>query len=221
MTDIFEKLRQLREKEGAAPAGPPSWILVGLGNPGLKYEDTRHNTGFMALDTLAERLNVPVKKLQFKALTGTAQIAGETVLLMKPQTFMNLSGEAVGEAMRFYKLPPERVIVMFDDISLPVGGLRIRKKGSDGGHNGMKSIILHGNSDAFPRVKIGVGAKPHPDYELADWVLSRFTKEEGALLEPALEDAGRAAEQIIGGGIEKAMNQYNQRGAGKQPGGNP
>ena len=220
MTDIFEKLRKLREKEGAVPAGPPAWILVGLGNPGLKYEDTRHNAGFMALDTLAERLNVPVKKLQFKSLTGIASIAGENVLLMKPQTFMNNSGEAVGEAMRFYKLPPERVIVLFDDISLPVGGLRIRRKGSDGGHNGMKSIILHGNSDAFPRVKIGVGAKPHPDYELADWVLSRFTREEGEQLEPALADAGRAAELMVGGEFDRAMNLYNQRGAGKQPGGN-
>lgn len=161
-------------------AGPVDFIVAGLGNPGKQYEGTRHNAGFMALEALAERLGVPVTRVRFKSYCGEAVIGEKRALLLMPQTFMNLSGEAVCEAMRFYKLPPERVLVMMDDISLPVGVIRLRRKGSDGGQKGMRSIITLSGSDQFPRIKLGVGAKPHPDYDLAAWVLSRFTKEEAA-----------------------------------------
>ena len=159
------------------PAGPVDFLIVGLGNPGKKYEGTRHNAGFAALEALAESLHVKVDRVRFKSFCAQAELDGQRVLLMMPQTFMNLSGEAVREAMQFYKLPPERVLVLFDDISLPVGTIRIRRKGSAGGQKGMASIIALCGSDQFPRVKIGIGEKPHPDYDLADWVLSRFTKE--------------------------------------------
>ena len=154
------------------------WLIAGLGNPGPEYEKTRHNTGFMSLDLLAARLQVKVSKERFKALTAQADFDGQRLLLMKPLTFMNASGIAIEAAAHFYKIPPERVLVLFDDISLPVGKLRIRKNGSAGGHNGLKSIISCLGSDQFPRVKIGVGAKPHPDYDLADWVLSTVSKTE-------------------------------------------
>ena len=155
------------------------WLIAGLGNPGSEYEKTRHNTGFMSLDLLAARLQVKVSKERFKALTAQADFDGQRLLLMKPLTFMNASGIAIEAAAHFYKIPPERVLVLFDDISLPVGKLRIRKNGSAGGHNGLKSIISCLGSDQFPRVKIGVGAKPHPDYDLADWVLSPSPKPNG------------------------------------------
>lgn len=202
--DIFKKL----ESEKAPPA-PIDYIIAGLGNPGTQYEDTRHNCGFMAAETLAEQHNTELKRLKFKSLTAEAEINGRRCLLMKPTTFMNNSGDAVSEAADFYKIPPENVLIIYDDISLDVGRLRIRAKGSDGGHNGMKSIILRLNSDNFPRIRIGVGKKPHPDYDLADWVLSRFTKEEGEKLEPALNNAAKAAELIAGGKITEAMNLYN------------
>ena len=153
-------------------SGPPEFIIVGLGNPGKQYELTRHNAGFLFADLLADKNGVKINKIQFKAVTASLTLGGVKCLLMKPQTFMNNSGEAVRQAASFYKIPPERILVVFDDISLPCGRLRIRRKGSDGGHNGIKSIIYHLNSDAFPRVKLGVGEKPHPDYDLADWVLS-------------------------------------------------
>ena len=156
--------------------GPPEFVIVGLGNPGAKYETTRHNTGFMFMDVLADKYDVKLKKIQFKAVTGQTEINGHKCLLVKPQTFMNNSGESVREIVSFYKIPPEKIIVVFDDISLPCGKLRIRRKGSDGGHNGIKSIIYQINSDAFPRIKLGVGEKPHPDYDLADWVLFVFQK---------------------------------------------
>lgn len=149
---------------------------MGLGNPGKQYELTRHNAGFLFADLLADKNGVKINKIQFKAVTASLTLGGVKCLLMKPQTFMNNSGEAVRQAASFYKIPPERILVVFDDISLPCGRLRIRRKGSDGGHNGIKSIIYHLNSDAFPRVKLGVGEKPHPDYDLADWVLSQFKK---------------------------------------------
>ena len=163
-------------------SGPPEFIIVGLGNPGKQYELTRHNAGFLFADLLADKNGVKINKIQFKAVTASLTLGGVKCLLMKPQTFMNNSGEAVRQAASFYKIPPERILVVFDDISLPCGRLRIRRKGSDGGHNGIKSIIYHLNSDAFPRVKLGVGEKPHPDYDLADWVLSQFKKDELALL---------------------------------------
>ena len=157
--DIFKSL----EKENASMA-PVEYIIAGLGNPGTQYEDTRHNCGYMAVETLAEGTNAEIKRLKFKSLTAEISLAGKRCLLMKPTTFMNLSGDAVEEAASFYKIPPENVIVIYDDVSLDVGRLRIRSKGSDGGHNGMKSIILRLNSDNFPRIRIGAGKKPHPDY---------------------------------------------------------
>lgn len=190
-------------------SGPPEFIIVGLGNPGKQYELTRHNAGFLFADLLADKNCVKINKIQFKAVTASLTLGGVKCLLMKPQTFMNNSGEAVRQAASFYKIPPERILVVFDDISLPCGRLRIRRKGSDGGHNGIKSIIYHLNSDAFPRVKLGVGEKPHPDYDLADWVLSQFKKDELALLHEAAEKACSAAELIVSGDIDKAMSNFN------------
>lgn len=190
-------------------SGPPEFIIVGLGNPGKQYELTRHNAGFLFADLLADKNGVKINKIQFKAVTASLTFGGVKCLLMKPQTFMNNSGEAVRQAASFYKIPPERILVVFDDISLPCGRLRIRRKGSDGGHNGIKSIIYHLNSDAFPRVKLGVGEKPHPDYDLADWVLSQFKKDELALLHEAAEKACSAAELIVAGDIDKAMSNFN------------
>lgn len=190
-------------------SGPPEFIIVGLGNPGKQYDLTRHNAGFLFADLLADKNGVKINKIQFKAVTASLTLGGVKCLLMKPQTFMNNSGEAVRQAASFYKIPPERILVVFDDISLPCGRLRIRRKGSDGGHNGIKSIIYHLNSDAFPRVKLGVGEKPHPDYDLADWVLSQFKKDELALLHEAAEKACSAAELIVSGDIDKAMSNFN------------
>lgn len=191
------------------PTRAPEFLIVGLGNPGRDYEFTRHNSGFLTLDHIAAELDVEIKKIKFKALTGDAEIDGRRCLLMKPQTFMNNSGEAVRDAAAFYKIPPEKIIVIFDDISLPCGKLRIRRKGTDGGHNGIKSIIYHLKSDNFPRIKIGVGAKPDPDYDLADWVLSRFGKDDIELLKHAISKATEALPYIIDGDIEKAMNIAN------------
>ena len=190
-------------------SGSVSWLIVFLGNPGPKYECTRHNAGFMAGDALAKKLGVSINKARFKALTASAEINGEKVLLMKPQTFMNLSGEAVGQAARFYKVAPEHVIVVSDEVSLPLGKLRVRMKGSAGGHNGLKSIIASLGSDAFPRVRIGVGAPPHPDYDMADWVLAVFRNQD---LEDMLAAAAQAAEAVITyvtDGPERAMNRFN------------
>lgn len=205
---IFDIFKQIEKEK--APQAPIEFIIAGLGNPGTKYEDTRHNCGFMSVETLAEMHKTEIKRLKFKSLTAEITIADKRCLLMKPTTFMNNSGEAVEEAASFYKISPENIIVIYDDINLDVGRLRIRQKGSDGGHNGMKSIILRLNSDNFPRIRVGVGKKPHPDYDLADWVLSRFTKEEGEKLEPALTNGAKAAELIVQGKIGEAMNLYNR-----------
>ena len=185
------------------------WLLVGLGNPGDKYDNTRHNVGFAAIDQLAEELRVPVQKLKYRALTQSVELGGARVLLMKPITYMNLSGEAVGEAARFFKIPADHVLVLSDDVSLPVGKLRIRKGGSAGGHNGLKSIIQHLGTDQFPRVKIGVGEKPHPDYDMADWVLGKFAGEDLKTITQAIERAGKAAACYIQDGPDKAMNKFN------------
>lgn len=206
---IFDIFKALEKEKEQTPLTPVEYIIAGLGNPGTQYEDTRHNCGFMSVETLAESFSTEIKRLKFKSLTAELQLGGRRCLLMKPTTFMNNSGDAVEEAASFYKIPPERIIVIYDDISLEVGRLRIRTKGSDGGHNGMKSIILRLNSDNFPRIRVGVGQKPHPDYDLADWVLSRFTKAEGEKLEPALKNAAKAAELIVGGRINEAMNLFN------------
>ena len=189
--------------------GGVSWLIVFLGNPGPRYEMTRHNAGFMAADAMAKEKNVNINKARFKALTATCDIGGESVLLMKPQTFMNLSGDAVAQAAKFYKIPPEHVIVVSDEISLPIGKLRIRTKGSAGGHNGLKDIIAKLGTDAFPRIRIGVGAPPHPDYDMADWVLSTFKNQDA---EDMLAAAARAAEAVqcyITQGADRAMNRFN------------
>ena len=188
---------------------PIDWLVVCLGNPGAKYENTRHNMGFLACDILAERAGIRVRRIRFRALCGDGRLGGQRVLLLKPQTFMNLSGDAVREAAAFYKIPPENIIVIFDDISLDPGKLRIRRKGSHGGHNGMKNIIYHLNNDNIPRIKMGVGAKPNPDYDLADWVLSRFTKKEADEIKKAAEKAIGAVELMVKGNIDKAMSDYN------------
>lgn len=203
---MFEKWKARRTP---APAGPPEYLIAGLGNPGPKYEYTRHNAGFLCVDLLAQQLGVKIDRIKFKSVTAAAQVEGHSCLLMKPQTFMNNSGEAIRDAAHFYKIPPERIIILFDDISLPPGRLRIRRKGSDGGHNGLKSILYHLNSDQFPRVKLGVGAKPHPDYDLADWVLSSFRKEELPLMKEAMEKACEAVRLIVQGQTDRAMNLYN------------
>ena len=194
---------------GKNRAAGPEWLVVGLGNPGEKYENTRHNVGFLTVDELAERARVPVQKLKYRALTNTVELGGARALLMKPVTYMNLSGEAVGQAARFYKIPPERVLVISDDVSLPLGKLRIRKSGSAGGHNGLKNIIQHLGTDQFPRVKIGVGEKPHPDYDMADWVLSRFTGEDLKTITEAVKRAADAVECVVKDGPDKAMNRFN------------
>lgn len=207
---VFDILDKLKAEKEPPLTGAVEYIICGLGNPGTQYENTRHNAGFMAIDTIAENIRAEVKKLKFKSLTGDVMLGGVRCLLMKPTTFMNNSGEAVREALNFYKLPPERLIVIYDDISMDVGRTRIRRKGSDGGHNGIKSIILCTNSDSFPRIKIGVGAKPHPDYDLADWVLSPFLKEQAEALESSLSNAAKAAELMVQDKTDEAMNKYNK-----------
>ena len=190
-------------------SGGADWLIVGLGNPGEKYERTRHNVGFLVVDALAERLGVPVQKLKHRALTNTVRLAGQKALLMKPVTFMNLSGEAVGDAARFYKLPPERVLVISDDTALPLGKLRLRKGGSAGGHNGLKSIIQHLGTDQFPRLRVGVGQKPHPDYDLADWVLGKFQGEDKKAMDAAIQRAADGVECLLKEGLDRAMNRFN------------
>ncbi len=192
-----------------ASAGAPEFLIVGLGNSGKQYELTRHNAGFLFADLLADKNSAKINKIQFKSVTATINLGGHKCLLLKPQTFMNNSGEAVKAAASFYKIPAEKIIVIFDDISLPCGKLRIRRKGSAGGHNGIKSIIYHLNSDNFPRIKLGVGEKPHPDYELADWVLSNFKKDELPQLRQAAENACDAVELMVKGDVEKAMSNFN------------
>lgn len=189
--------------------GAPEWLVVGLGNPGGKFAGTRHNAGFMAADALAGRLDVRLDRLKFRALTGAAELGGARVLILKPQTYMNLSGESVREAAAYYKIPVEKILVIFDDVSLPLGKLRIRKSGSAGGHNGIKSIIACCGSDQFPRIKIGVGAPPHPEYDMVDWVIGSFTEQERAEVERSVLRAGEAAEELIRSGPDEAMNRFN------------
>lgn len=189
--------------------GGVSWLIVFLGNPGLKYNGTRHNAGFMAADAMEKKLGVSINKLRFRALTQTADIAGQKVMLMKPQTYMNLSGDAVIQAARFYKIPPEHVIVISDETSLPIGKLRIRRGGSAGGHNGLKSIISQLGTDKFPRIRLGVGAPPHPDYDMADWVLGAFKGQDAADMEQLAKTAADAAECYIAEGPDRAMNKFN------------
>lgn len=193
-----------------ALTGAVDQLIVGLGNPGKKYEGTRHNAGFMVIEALAELTGTRVNRVKFKSLCGEAVIGGKKVLLMMPQTFMNNSGEAVREAMAFYKLPPERCLILCDDITLPVGTIRIRRKGSDGGQRGMRSIITLCGSEQFPRIKLGVGQKPHPEYDLAAWVISRFPEAEKAPMREAVKNAAEAAPLIVQGDIDTAMNRYSK-----------
>ncbi len=195
-----------KEKETNSPI---DFMIVGLGNPGKKYENTRHNAGFMVIDSIAQKYNVKVNKLKFKGLTSSLTINEKKILLLKPDTFMNLSGESVVQAMNFYKIAPEKVLLVFDDISLEPGSMRIRRKGSDGGQNGVKNIIYLSGSQDFLRIKIGIGKKPHPDYNLADWVLSTFSTNEEKLMKESIQKASLAAELIISGETDKAMNLYN------------
>ena len=191
-------------------SGPVKWIVVFLGNPGPKYAGTRHNVGFMAAEKCEKATGASIRRLRFKALTDQIALDGAGVLLMKPQTYMNLSGDAVGQAARFYKVPPEHVLVISDDVSLPTARLRVRTKGSAGGHNGLKSIISALGTDRFPRIKVGVGAPPHPDYDMADWVLGVFRNQDAVDIDAAVQRAWEAAECYIRLGPEKAMDRYNR-----------
>ena len=200
---IFRKNKRIRVSIEQA-----THMIVGLGNPGQRFEGTRHNVGYMAVDRIAAQSGIPVKRLKFKSLYNLASFGGKRIVLLKPQTYMNLSGQAVQEAMAYYKIPPENVLLLFDEVLLEVGRIRLRRKGSDGGHNGMKSIIYLTGSQDFPRIKIGVGDRPHPDYNLADWVLSRFTGNELKVLEKTLDDVVAASELIIRGEMDQAMSKY-------------
>lgn len=207
MYDLFEKLKSLSAKPTVT--GTPEYLVVGLGNPEPKYDTTRHNAGFMAIDHIAAKVGCKVNQLKFKSLCGLCELEGKKVMLLKPTTYMNSSGEAVREASQFYKIPPEKIIVIFDDVSLDVGKMRIRRKGSDGGHNGIKSIIYLTGSDQYPRIKVGVGKKPRPDYDLAAWVLGHFSDEELKALQPVFDHCYDAVREMLKGNIDRAMNLFN------------
>ena len=207
MSNIFDLFKKIEKKEDTSPI---THIVVGLGNPGAEYAETRHNAGFLAIDYIAEKHSARVDRVKFHALVGEATIAGVRVLLMKPTTFMNSSGLAIAEAASFYKIPPENVIVLHDEISFAPGLFRIRRKGSAGGHNGLKSIIAQLSSDAFPRIKIGVGQKPTPDYDLVDWVLGRFPKADKELLLSTFAGIDASVELMLLGKIDEAMNKYSK-----------
>ena len=207
MANIFDLFRQIETKREGS--GPITYLIVGLGNPGAQYTTTRHNAGFLALDYLCEKYGARTDRARFKSLVGEATIGGVRVLLVRPQTFMNLSGEAVGEAMRFYKLDADHVIVMSDDISLEPGRLRVRRKGSAGGHNGLKSINEHLGTDEYPRMKIGVGQKPSRDYDLADWVLSHFSDGELNSLKESFPTLAAGLEKMLQGDVDGAMQICN------------
>ena len=207
MADIFDLFRKIESPQSTEPI---SFLVVGLGNPDEKYRFTRHNAGFLALSYLSQKQGFSITRSKFRSLCGDATFGGKRCLFLLPQTYMNNSGEAVREAAEFYKIPPENILVLFDDISLDVGTMRIRRKGSDGGDNGIKSILYHLGSDAFPRIKIGVGHKPHPDMDLADWVLSNFSETEQKTLFALFENVKNAAELVVGGKIDEAMNRYSR-----------
>lgn len=208
MTNIFDLFDKIK-LNGSARQSSIEFLIVGLGNPGKKYEHTRHNAGFLVIDALAEKFDVPMKRVKFQSVTGEGMIGGKKCLLMKPNTFMNLSGEAVYQAMEYFHLSPEQLLVIYDDISLEPSKLRIRRKGSHGGHNGIRNIIDMIGDETFARIKLGVGKKPNPRYDLADWVLSTFTQKEQELMIEAAKKAAEAAELIVSGKIDQAMNQFN------------
>lgn len=208
MSNIFDLFKKIEK----APQGASSveYIIAGLGNIGKQYEKTRHNIGFLAIDFIADSLGVKIDRVKFHSTVAEVTLAGKRVLLMKPTTLMNNSGVAIGEAAAFYKIPPERVIVLSDDISLPVGKIRIKRHGSAGGHNGLKSIIAHLSSEEFPRVKIGVGQKPTPEYDLVNWVLGVFPKEDLTRISERFADINAACSDILSGNIDGAMNKYSK-----------
>lgn len=203
--DVFDRI----SLNSSSARGKIEYVIAGLGNPGLEYEGTRHNAGFFVIDALAAELNEDVSRLRFKSKTAEVTINGKRCLLMKPTTYMNNSGEAIVQALEFYKIPVENLIVVCDDISLAPGKLRIRRKGSHGGHNGLRSICELTGSDDFPRIKIGVGKKPHPDYDLAKWVLGKFGKEDSEKLNTAASNAVQCIELMVDGNTDAAMNKYN------------
>ena len=207
MSNIFDLFKKIETK---ADTTPVSFIIAGLGNPGAQYEKTRHNVGFVAIDYIAEKLGVRIDRAKFHSLVAEAKIGKARVLLMKPQTYMNNSGVAIGEAAAFYKITPDRVLILHDEISFEPGIIRIRRKGSAGGHNGLKSIIAHLASEEFPRVKIGVGKKPSPDYDLADWVLGKMPKDASDAMEARNEDILGAVRLIAEGKIDDAMQKYSK-----------
>lgn len=207
MSNIFDLFKQIEKKESTAPV---SFIVAGLGNIGKQYERTRHNAGFLAIDYIASKYGVSIDRVKFHSTVAEVNIGGVRVLLMKPTTLMNNSGVAIGEAAAFYKIPPERVIVLVDDISLAPGVIRIRRRGSAGGHNGLKSIIAHLSSEEFPRVKIGVGKKPNPEYDLVDWVLGKFPESDLEAMSARFDDVKCACEEIVRGNIDAAMNKYSK-----------
>ena len=190
-------------------SGGVDWLLVCLGNPGDQYENTRHNVGFLVADELAERHNVPIQRLKFRALTNTITVGDQKVLLMKPVTYMNLSGEAVHEAAAFYKVPPEHILVVSDEVALAPGRLRVRRSGSAGGHNGLKNIIAHLGTDQFPRIRVGVGAPQHPEHEMVDWVIGGFTPAERKVVDEAVGRAVDAALCVMENGVQEAQNRFN------------
>ena len=207
MSNIFDLFKKIEKKTDTTPV---SVIIAGLGNPGEQYTKTRHNVGFVAIDYIAEKLGVRIDRAKFHALTAEAKMGDARVLLMKPQTYMNNSGVSIGEAAAFYKIPPERVLIIHDEISFEPGILRIRRKGSAGGHNGLKSIIAHLASEDFPRIKIGVGKKPTPEYDLADWVLGKLPKEHSEIIDKKREDIFDASRLIAEGKIDDAMQRYSK-----------
>ena len=207
MSNIFDLFKQIEKKPDTAPV---TYIVAGLGNIGKQYEKTRHNAGFLAIDYIAEKCGVKIDRVKFRSTVAEANIGGKRVLLMKPSTLMNNSGLAIGEAAAFYKIPPEQVIVLHDEISFDPGIIRIRRKGSAGGHNGLKSIIAHLPGEDFPRIKIGVGKKPTPEYDLADWVLGKFSEADIKALSDRFADIHGAVEDIIKGNIDAAMNKYSK-----------
>ena len=211
MANIFDLFKQISSSESSKSTQPISFIVVGLGNPGDKYTTTRHNAGFMAIDAVAEKYGARIDRARFKALCGECEIAGARVLLMKPQTFMNLSGDAVVEAANFYKIPVENIIVLSDDVNLDVGRMRVRKNGSDGGQKGLRSIILRMNSDNFPRIRFGVGKKPHPDYDMADWVLGNLSESDKKAIYDCFVVSYDGLEKIISGDVDAAMQICNSK----------
>lgn len=209
MANIFDLFKSIEKKE---PAGAPTFMIVGLGNPGAEYAITRHNAGFIALDHIAQKIGVSIDRAKFRALYGMAEIGGQKVILLKPQTYMNLSGEAVRQCADFYKISPENIIVISDDVNLAVGRMRLRKSGTDGGQNGLKNIIYQLQSDAFPRIRIGVGQKPSPEYDLANWVLGKFPEADQKVLLEEFDVIHRTLELIVKGSFDAAVALCNGGG---------